>query len=215
MQPFRAASPVRTHPRRGARRVGLLTAVALLAVLALPSSAQANEEETEEANLLVLQSISLIANDNEPDVIAERVADALEAPDKSGVDLAKVQQALTLVEESATSSDSAEKIAQARTLLVDAIDIRAATGYGEIPEPGEVGEDTAPYATGAESGTTVVLDELNPARGVSDGGDAVLLAAGIAILLAGLYLSRRWRPHESIHELRRRSAALDTKEELS
>ncbi len=212
MQSFRAASPVRTHPRCGARRVGLLTAVALLAVLALPSPAQANEEETEEANLLVLQSISLIANDNEPETIAERLTDALEAPDKSGVDLAKVQQALTLVEESGTSGDSAERIAEARTLLGEAIDIRAATGYGEIPGPGEVGEDTAPYAQGAQSGTTVVLDALRPARGVADGGDAVLLAAGIAMLLAGLYLSRRWRPHDSIHELRRRSAALDSKE---
>ena len=214
MQPFRATSPVRTHARSGTRRVGL-TAVALLAVLALPSAAQADEEETEEANLLVLQSISLIANDNEPDTIAERLTDALEAPDKSGVDLAKVQQALTLVEESATRGDSAEKIAEARTLLVDAIDIRAASGYGEIPEPGDVGEDAAPYAQGAESGTTVVLDELRPARGVADDGDAVLLAAGFAMLLAGLYLSRRWRPHDSIHELRRRSAALDRREKMS
>lgn len=211
MLAFGAKEARRSRVRRGARWAALAL-VALLAVLTLPSTAHADEGETNEARMLVVQSISLIANGNEADTIAVRVRDSLAAPDKTGVDLAKVQQALTLVEESATSTDGRAKLQQARALLVGSIDVRAATGYGDIPQPGEVGADTAPYAQGAQSGTTVVLDELKPARGVSSGAGAVGLAAGIALVVAGVYLSRRWRPHDSIRQLRGRSAALDRKE---
>ena len=190
----------REHPRySGARTRGAVVVVfvlGLLVALALP--ARADENEPKQSNMLVLQSISLIANRAPTDQVAEKIQDALNAPDKSGTDEAKVRQAQSLAREGATTTE----LAQARDLLTAAIDIRVASGYGQVPEPGKVSSDTPPYATGAETGTTVVLDELEPRRGVSDWGDAVLtVLAGLAIVL-GIVLERRWRPHETIRQLR-------------
>lgn len=176
-------------------------------VLAAPGYAHADEPSGPEAKLLVLQSIALIANRAPVEVVTERLQDALRAPDPGGTDLAGVAQALVLVERSSTSAGGVADLEQARRLLVSAIDIRFATGYGSTPEPGQVGQDHAPYASGAESGTTAVLDELEPARGVQDWGDVVLLGLGVLAVALGLFLARRWRPRTSIRELRRRSAA--------
>ncbi len=194
------------HRNRGAMVTGLLLLLLLLTPFA---GARADQPEPDQANLLVLHSISLIANNATPTAVVTHLTDALAASNQSGVDRAKVGQALVLAKASVTARDSRGKLAQARQLLTKAIDIRAATGYGEIPKPGQVGRDVAPYATGAGAGTTVILDELQPARGVSDGGDAVLLAAGILMLIVGLYLSRRWRPTDTIHQLRARSIEAD------
>ncbi len=211
MQQIRARFPRRLL-RAAAFAMTALMAAGLLLV-GLPTTAQAEEEQTTQANLLVVQSVSLIANNALPETVAERLTDALGAPDTSGVDLAKVQQALTLVESAVSTGnpagDQGGAMAQARTLLAGAVDIRSATGYGQIPQPGEVGQEVSPYAAGAQSGTTVVLDELKPARGVSDAGDGVLLAVAVVLLLGGFYLARRWRPQHSIATLRRKSAELD------
>lgn len=211
MPQIRVQSPRGLTSRALSAVTAVLTAAVLL--LALPATARADEEQTTEANLLVVQSVSLIANNALPQTVAERLTDALGAPDKSGVDLAKVQQALALVESAASTGNPAGNrggpMAQARSLLEGAVDIRSATGYGQIPQPGKVGRDASPYAAGAQSGTTVVLDELKPARGVSDAGDGVLLAVAAVLLFAGYYLSRRWRPHHSIATLRRQSAQLN------
>lgn len=196
----------RTAPPPGVRRhlVAVLLAVMGLVLLgATPASA--NEEETEEAQLLVLQSVALIANGAPKEAVIERIEDALEAPDPSGTDLDAVDEALALVEESSASAGP-EGFEEARTLLVGAVDARFATGYGEIPGPDEVGEGEAPYATGAETGTTAVLDELRPTWGISDRGDLVLLVLSVLAIGAGLYLAHRWRPHDSIRQLRRAQA---------
>lgn len=185
-------------------RAALTTAAALLLVLtqALPSTA--NEEETDEGRLLVLQSISLIANRATPETIAERVEDALMAPDATGVDLDKVERALELVE---GAPDSTQALAEARDLLEGAVDVRAASGYGEIPEPGMLGTGTSPYTAGGATGTTVVLDSLDPPLGISDTGDAVLLVLAVASVVLGLYLARRWRPTHAMRELRQGRAS--------
>lgn len=153
-----------------------------------------------EANLLVLQSVALIANGAPVDAVAERIEDALAAPDPSGTDLDTVEQALSLVQPGATAAE----LDQARQLLDSAIGIRFASGYGNVPGPGGVGRDESPYATGDQTGTTAVLDELKPARGVSDGGDVVLLALAVLAMTAGLVLAHRWRPPDTIGQLRHR-----------
>ena len=189
--------------RRMRRSAVLLLVVGL--VLFLPAPALANEEETEEARLLVLQSVALIANEAPVDAVIERIEDALAAPDPSGTDLPAVKRALGLVERSASEDDPAD-LQRAREILVAAVDARFATGYGEIPRPDAVGEGESPYATGAETGTTAVLDELRPAWGITDGGDLVLLILSALAIGAGLYLAHRWRPHDSIRQLRRAQA---------
>lgn len=197
----------RTPPSPGGRRRMRVTALLLTVglVLLLPGTALANEEETEEARLLVLQSVALIANEAPVEAVTERIEDALEAPDPSGTDLPAVERALELVEQSAEDDDPAG-LQEARAILVDAVDARFATGYGEVPGPDEVGEGNSPYATGADTGTTAVLDELRPAWGVSDGGDLVLLVLSALAIAAGVYLAHRWRPHDSIRQLRRAQA---------
>ena len=196
-------SPPSPGRRRRRRVTVLLLTVGL--VLLLAGTARANEEETEEARLLVLQSVALIANEAPVEAVIERIEDALQAPDPSGTDLPAVERALELVEQSARDDDPAG-LQEARAILVDAIDVRFATGYGEIPGPDEVGEGEAPYATGAETGTTAVLDELRPAWGISDRGDLVLLVLSVLAIGVGLYLAHRWRPHDSIRQLRRAQA---------
>lgn len=199
--------PRRSAPPTGRRRRRLPTVLLMMAALVLlrPGTALANEEETDQASMLVLQSVALIANEAPADAVVERIQDALEAPDPSGTDLPAVERALALAEESAASNDRAP-LEEARSILLDAIDIRFATGYGEIPAPQEVGHGESPFASGADTGTTAVLDELRPAWGISDGGDAVLLALAALAVAAGLFLAQRWRPHDSIRQLRRATA---------
>jgi hypothetical protein len=186
---------------RGALRVVLGGSLVASLVLGSAVSAAADMEQSKQAKLLVLQSISLIANDAPRAAVLTRLNDALDAPDQEGVDRAKVIQALALIKSGPSG------LVEARQLLVGAIAVRAASGYGTIPMPGKVGQDVAPRATGAEPGTTVVLDELQPARGVNDRSDAAVLLAGVLMVAAGVYLARRWRPDVSINELRRMSDA--------
>ena len=192
----------RSGPAR-ARAVVVVVLLLLGLQAGLVGYAAADEEdEPREANVLVLQTVALIANRAPTDVVVERLDDALSAPDPAGTDLARVQQARSLIEQAPARSEGGAALDQARQLLTEAIDIRFATGYGAIPEPREVGHDVSPYAAGAETGTTAVLDELQPARGVSDRGDAVLLGLAVLAVAAGLVLAHRWRPRASIRELR-------------
>ena len=198
-------------PRRRAEAAIAVVVLVLALAVVLPGPAAAAEghgEESTVASVLVLQSISLIANDGGAEAAAEKLTDALKAPDKEGTDLGKVEQALAIIEGSAEGSAGEQDLARARAILVNAIAVRAATGYGEMPEPGMVGEDVSPYAVGADTGTVVVLDGFTPARGISDGGDAVLLGLAVLMVIAGVVLSRRWRPTDTIRDLRRRSAAV-------
>ncbi|UER54326.1 hypothetical protein HJG43_06990 [Kineosporiaceae bacterium SCSIO 59966] len=61
-------------------------------------------------------------------------------------------------------------------------------------------------ATGLETGTTVVLDPFQHARGISDGGDAALLALAAVAIALGLWTAQRTRPRHSVRELRRLGA---------
>lgn len=193
----------RVRGRLAALVVGVLAGLLFLGPV-VPAQASGGPEP-KEARLLVLQSISLIANGADVTVVTERIGDALMAPDPAGTDLAMVRQALALLEGGVGGTQGDQALAQARELLTKAIDVRAATGYGEIPPPGQVGEGRPAFVTGVDSGTTVVLDELKPARGVRGIGGVVGLGVGLALLALGAYLARRWRPHSTIRELRRLS----------
>ncbi|MGW5723390.1 hypothetical protein ACWEVP_44990 [Amycolatopsis sp. NPDC003865] len=180
-------------PRVGAGPLRVVAAaVAAVLLLVLPAvPATADEEESTHSSELVEQAIALIANEGGDERVAERIDDALKAPDKEGVDLAKVGQAREVVE--APGEESAAT-AQARVLLLDSLG-------GKLPSAPE-GEH---QATGIETGTSVVLDEYKPARGVSDGGDAILLGLSLVVLLGGLYLAWRLRPRHSVHQLTRQT----------
>jgi len=159
-----------------------LLAVAVLLVAALAGPAWAHEGESDQAAVLVEQAISLIANEADADRVAERIHDAVDAPDQMGVDGAKVREALDLVEQSGAT-------AQARGLLL------ASLG-GKLPSAPTEGP-----AVGTETGTGEILDEFRPERGISDGGDVVLVVLGAVAIGAGLYLARRWRPPHTLREL--------------
>ncbi len=182
---------------RGRRfRLLALVGTVLLLLFGLPGVAQANSGAgSTEARVVVQEAVALIANGADPAMVLERIDDVLKAPDQAGVDQAKVEQAKSLVEGLPAGASAAQAdpvLQQARRLLEGAV------------TPPESGGTTA-YATGTETGTTVVLDEYKPARGISDGGDAVLFGLGVISVLLGLYLSRRLRPQESIRDLRRRA----------
>lgn len=166
----------------------------LLSVVALGGpAAWADEVESDEAAVLVQQAVALLANENSPEVVLERVEDAVEAPMTEGVDLESVERAAGLLEPvvaRGAGSVPPDAAAQVRALLEESIETPA--------EPAPVD-----MTTGTETGTSVVLDEYRPAWGVSDGGDATLLALAAAAVGAGLLLARRLRPHHSLRELRR------------
>lgn len=182
-----------------------LVIASLVLVFGPVTAAQAHGDESEVSSVLVLQSISIIVNEGTADAAAEKLDDALKAPEKEGTDLVKVKEALEILEGAAPGAAGAPDLARARAILVGAITVRPATGYGKMPEPGMVGTDVSPFASGAETGTAVVLDGLKPARGISDGGDAALLGLAIVALILGVYLSYRWRPEDTIRQLRRKS----------
>lgn len=178
----------------------IVAVVALMLVLTASTAAANTPTSPPEARLLVLQSVSLIANGAPADQVVDRLREAEAAPDKQGVDLAAVARALDII---ATAGGAPEALGRARSLLEGAISIRVATGYGPVPEPGKVGQSAVPYAVGAEPGTQVVLDEFRPARGVKGVQGVVLLALATSSLALGMYLAHRWRPPTSIRELRR------------
>lgn len=173
-------------------RIPAALAVAALTPLPLADVAEAHEGESDESSVLVEQAIALIANGAEPDHVAERIADALDAPHKEGVHLNLVRQAGHLVERPGTDEATLQ---EARGLLLRSLN-------GRLPSAPKAGH----MVTGTETGTSVVLDEFRPARGIADSGDAALFALALVVIAVGLWLSVRLRPRPSIRELRRRTA---------
>ena len=171
----------------------IITALVLVLITVLPGQARADEGESKEAPVLVEQAIALIANDAGEERVAERIQDALEAPDKEGVDLVLVRRALDAVE--APGEDKAG-LRRARVLLWDSLG-------GKLPSAPQGGR----LATGIETGTSRVLDEFRPARGISGTEDAVLFALAVCAVAVGIWLSVRLRPPHRIRELERRAAA--------
>jgi hypothetical protein len=175
------------------RATAIFSAVlAMLLVWTAAAPALAEEEPVSaDAEVLVLQAVALVANDAGTERISEAIRAALEAPVQEGVDIAMVQQALTAVDglgEGASAARERAGMLQAQRLPQGAIGVPASVAPN--------------MATGDETGTTVVLDEFQPARGIGDGGDLALLLVALAAIVAGLFLARRLRPTHSIHALR-------------
>ncbi len=150
---------------------------------AAPPAFAHGEGESVEGYALVQQALAHLAHSSERASVMdamEKVDDALATEDQEGVNVAEVEQARAALE----SGD----IAAARSLLQDSI-IEAMSAL-------------AP-AVGEETGTTIVHDAL-PQRSGLAGGNIGFLIASITILLAGVALSWRFRPSESVATLRAR-----------
>ena len=176
------------HPP-GCRAARIVFAVLVAAVLTawVPASpAQADEPPSTQAAMLVEQALALIANGAGDARVSEALRAVPGAPDKQGVDMADVTRALSLIDR--PGQDPAVT-ARARGLLLESIG-------GKLPSAA-----TARNAVGTETGTSVILPEVKPVRGISDGGDAVLLGLSLAAVLAGLYLAWRLRPPHTLHQL--------------
>jgi hypothetical protein len=182
-----------------ARWGGLAAALVLYLFVGLGAGTAAADQpgESDEARVLVQQAIALMVNTPDDKMaIGERVEDALAAPHKEGVDLARVGQA----QEALADGDTR----RARALLQEAI------GAGPFLADGTpwriretTGEPGAPaFAVRGETGTSVILDEYDPGRRL-DGGERLLLVLSGAAVVGGLVLAWRWRPPESIRALRR------------
>lgn len=178
----------------------LATAAALLVLLGATPAWAGEEGESGESAVLVLQAIALLANENSPGVVLERIEDAVKAPMTEGTALEQVEQAAVLLEPLAEAGAvPAEVEEQVRALLEGSIKVE------ELVQP-------AAMVTGAETGTTVVLAEYRPARGVSDGGDVALLVLAALATVGGLFAARRLRPQHSLRELRHPSDTTIAKE---
>ena len=185
-RPWKAIAMRRESPStpwvlvRAAARTPATLPVATLALLLLAGAAWAHEGESDESAVLVEQAIALIANDAGKERVAERIEDALMASHKEGVDLKLVEQARDVVERPGPEGASLQ---EARGLLLRSLD-------GKLPSAPEAGR----LVTGTETGTSVVLDEFRPARGIADSGDAALFALALVAIAVGLWLSVRLAP---------------------
>jgi hypothetical protein len=183
---------------RGWAKVAVVLFAVVVAMVWTATAVGADEGgESDEAKLLVQQAIALIVNTPE-DLMAvqERVGDAIEAPHQEGVDASLVARAARAVAEADLTS--------ARDLLQRAIGAGPYVRDG-MPEPvgetaGQVGKPV--FATGEQTGTTVVLDEFVPERRL-DGGERILLAVSALLTVVGLWLSWRWRPRDTVRRLPR------------
>lgn len=163
---------------------GAVSALAFLVMFALAMPASADGEgETTEGYLLVQQALGHLAHDTSHEgmtLAMEKIEDALATEDQEGVDVAEVEQAKTALE--------AEQIDTARTLLQASI-TQALTKL--------------PPATGGETGTTVIEPALDTRDGMS-GTDWLFIGISMLALLAGVLLAFRFRPADTVGELRRR-----------
>jgi hypothetical protein len=182
----------------GAIKQALTAGVAAFAlVMASAGASAAHDDEHDEARVVVLQAIALIVNTpGDIHEIEERIEAVFEAADTEGVDLDLVEQAAAALE--------AADLQRTREQLQTSIGAGPFVGTG-APEPvreasGEPGRPA--YAVGAEAGTTVVLDEYR-ADTELDKGDIALIVISAAVVIVGALLVWRYRPPNTVRQLRR------------
>jgi len=178
------ATPKRVaHGRRIWIRI-LIAGVVVVGGLTSASPAWADEPgETEVGYLLVQQALGHLAHDKTTsgvELSMEKIGDALKTKDNAGVNIAEVQQAKAALE--------AGQVVQGQALLQRSIT--------------EAMSKLAP-ATGEETGTKVVADPL-PGRGALGGTGLLFLAASVLLLLVGGGLAYRFKPADTVGQLRER-----------
>lgn len=162
---------------RWARRLGTALVTGLIVLLPAGPALAHGDGDSEQSRVLVLDALSYLANRpaNYMDMTTDKVADALAAPDKSGVDLAKVKAA----QDALMNND----MMQTRTLLQQSLSPLTGPVAGEDP------------------GTTTVLDPL-AVHPTWTGYEVTLAALSGASLLIGILLARHWRPTKRLRALR-------------
>jgi len=168
----------------------VVVAIGLLCLFAVVPSASAHgDDESQEGYLLVQQALGHMAHDSGPggiELAMEKVDDALAAEDQDGVAVDRVEQARQALEDG--------RVKQARALL-----------QGSIEEALSM---QAP-AVGEQTGTKLVLPAL-PGRKDLTGRDWGFLTISLIVLVAGVGLAFRFRPRDTVGELRRRLDASPT-----
>lgn len=168
----------------GLARAVVITVLGVVCMFASATAAGAHDDdETQEGYLLVQQALGHLAHDTSHegmDLAMEKVDDALAAEDQDGVAVADVGRANQALE--------AGQVEQARALL-----------QGSIEEA----LSNLPPAVGDQTGTTVVL-AAQPGRGSLTSGDWTFMGVSLVFLLAGAGLAYRFRPTDTVGELRRR-----------
>jgi len=139
--------------------------------------------ETDVGYMLVQQALGHLAHDKSSagvDFAMEKISDVLKTKDQAGVNIAEVQQAKAALE--------AGQVIKGRDLLQTSIT--------------EAMSKLAP-AVGEETGTKIVADPL-PGRGALGGTGLAFLAASLLFLLLGGGLAYRYKPADTVGELRKR-----------
>ena len=164
-----------------------MTVLALLSVtVGVPGALGHGGDESGEGYVLVQQALAHLAHDTSHvgmELAMEKVDDALGAEDQEGVAVAEVERAMQALE--------ADQAGRARSLLQASIE-------GALSE--------LPPAVGEQTGTTVVAPALER-QGDLTGRDWWFLAVSAAALLAGVVLAYRFRPSDTVADLRRRLLA--------
>lgn len=177
------ALPTQVNGRRWLGPVVAMLVAAGSVVSASPAWAHEGDGESTVGYQLVQQALGHLAHDTSRlgiELAMEKVDDALATTDQVGVDVAEVEQAQAALD--------AGEVETGRVLLQQSIT--------------EAVSQLAP-ATGDETGTSVVLTPL-PGRGALTAMDRAFLAISALLLLAGLALAARYRPHDSVRVLQRR-----------
>ena len=163
--------------RTWAWRLGTALVTGLLVLLPAGPALAHGDGDSEQSRVLVLDALTYLANKpaGYMDVATDKVADALAAPDKEGVDLSQVKAAQGAIENN--------DMMQARALLQASL----------TPMTGPV--------TGEDPGTTKMLDPLT-GHTAWNAYQVTLAALSGASLLIGILLARHWRPTRRLRALR-------------
>jgi len=149
--------------------------------LVVTAQAHAAEKTIKSTNL-VKQGIAYIINEpDHPDSALDKMKDALDSTDTSGVFLDYVKQAQV--------AEKAGDIHKARALLEASI---GAKPHISGVDPAPIGQLTVQPAVGAEAGSAVVIDPLMMSADFTAGNIALLAASLIAIVL-GAWMAFRMR----------------------
>ena len=158
----------------------LVGALTLVLSIAQPAAAHEGDEGTE-SFLFVRQAIALIVNTPDAhEAIADKINDAIEAPDTHGVDVGLVEEAQVALE--------AEDIHGTRSLLEQSIGAQPHLGSVDPVPAGEHVDDAA-----AESVVEPFLDPLDTSRDL-DVGTWMVMAGALILVAAGTVIAVKLRP---------------------